>query len=124
MPGNSEHYFRNVRRAVAEWKHSQLQNSVKDDQDTTKLNDFLRKTAIIYHSLKDYLDSNDTLSEESLSGILNAIGDKRKLSYEDRMILLDYLLHDLMEYPFTYNTSLINSFQPTNILNTKIVPNK
>jgi hypothetical protein len=125
MSRNAEQYFRNVRTAVAKWKHSQLQASVKEDQDTSKLNDFLRQTAIVYHVLKDYLDSKDApLSDESLSGILNAIGDKRELSYEDRMILQDYLLHDLMEYPFTYNTSLINSFQPTNILNTNIVPNK
>ena len=125
MAKNSEQVLRNVRAAVAKWKHSYLQTSVKDDQDTTKLNLFLQQTANAYHTLKEYLDSpTASISDPSLQIILEAIGDKHALSQDDEMMLQDYLFRDLIEYPFTYNTSLINSFERTDVLNTNIVPNK
>lgn len=125
MPRESDQFLRNVRAAITQWKQSQLQNSVQDDQDTTKLNLFLEQTAVAYKNLKQYLESESyDLSDSSLSPILEAIGNKHQLSHEEEVLLREYLFRDLIEYPFTYNTTLINSFRTTNALNTKIVPNK
>jgi hypothetical protein len=125
MPRESDQFLRNVRAAITQWKQSQLQNSVQDDQDTTKLNLFLEQTAVAYKNLKQYLESESyDLSDFSLSPILEAIGNKHQLSHEEEVLLREYLFRDLIEYPFTYNTTLINSFRTTNALNTKIVPNK
>lgn len=125
MSRDSDQFLRNVRTAIVEWKQSQLQNSVKEDQDTSKLNLFLKQTAVAYDNLKTYLESpNNAVSDASLSQILAAIGNKADLSDEEDMLLREYLFRDLIEYPFTYNTTLINSFQKSNALNTKIVPNK
>ena len=125
MSRDSEQFLRDVRAAIAQWKETQLQTSVKEDQDTTKLNLFLKQTAVAYHALKNYLDSEThVVSDPSLTTILNVIGNKDRLKYDDEMLLREYLFRDLIEYPFTYNTSLINSFQKTNALNTNIIPNK
>ena len=125
MARNSDQFLRTVRAALAQWKHTQLQTSVKDEQDTTKLNVYLKQTANAYYQMKDYLNTDaNTVSDPSLQDLLQIIGDKRLLSQEEEMLLQEYLFRDLIEYPFTYNTSLINSFKTTNALNTKIVPNK
>lgn len=123
MSRDSDQFLRTVRAAITQWKQSQLQNVVKEDQDTSKLNLFLKQTAVAYENLKTYLESG-TNQDPSLGQILAAIGNKAELSEEEEMLLQEYLFRDLIEYPFTYNTSLINSFQTTNALNTKIVPNK
>jgi hypothetical protein len=125
MSRDSDQFLRNVRAAITQWKQSQLQNVVKEDQDTSKLNLFLKQTAVAYDSLKTYLESpTNTVSDISLSQILTVIGNKTQLTDEEDMLLREYLFRDLIEYPFTYNTTLINSFQKTNALNTKIIPNK
>lgn len=125
MQRDSDQFLRNVRAAILQWKQSQLQSSIKEDQDTNNLNVFLKQTAVAYDTLKNYLGTPTTdLSDKSLSEILIAIGNKAELTDEEEMLLQEYLFRDLIEYPFTYNTALINSFQKTNALNTKIVPNK
>ncbi len=125
MARNSDQFLRTVRAALAQWKHSQLQSSVKEEQDTTKLNIYLKQSANAYHMMKEYLNTDArSIPDSTLQPILQAIGDKRLLTEEEEMLLLDYLFRDLIEYPFTYNMSLINSFKTTNALNTNIVPNK
>lgn len=125
MARNSHEFLRTIRKALATWKQAQLQNSVKEDQDTMKLNLFLKQTANAYYMLKDYLDSNTAIvSDPSLRQIVEIIGDKQQLSDEQEMLLRDSLFRDLIEYPFTYNTTLINGFSNSNALNTNIVPNK
>jgi hypothetical protein len=123
MSRDSDVFLHTVRSALAQWKQSELQNSVQDDQDTTKLNVFLRKTAVVYDILKDYID-NGKATDPSLAVIVNAIGNLDQLSQEEDMLLREYLFRDLIEYPFTYNTHLINSFTKKNALDTNIVPNK
>ncbi len=123
MVGDS--FLEEVRQALLRWKQQQLQTSVKDDQDTQKLNLYLKETAIAHEMLTDYIQSkNRSVLDPSLDDVVNAIGDLSALSRDQRMLLNEYLFRDLIEYPFTYNTRLINSFQQKNALNTNIIPNK
>lgn len=124
MSRDPDTYIRNVRTAVAKWKQNQLVNVVQEDQDTTKLNSYLKLTALAHQMLKDYLDSNKSQVDPLLNEIISIIGPVSGLTSEEMMLLDDYLFRDLVEYPFTYNTQLINSFEKRNAFNTKIVPNK
>ncbi len=75
--------------------------------------------------LKNYIQTHGKSQVDSmLKSILESIGPVDDLSLEEEMLVEHALTHDLLEYPFTYNTSLINSFQKSNILNTNIIPNK
>ena len=124
MPRDPDDYIRNVRATVATWKQTQLLDSLQDDQDTTKLNGYLKLTALAHQMLKDYVTSNKSQSDPLLRDIVNAIGPISGLTSEELMLLEDSLFRDLVEYPFTYNTNLINSFEKRNTFNRKIVPNK
>lgn len=125
MPRDLDEFLHSIRSALKEWKQTQLLDLLQDRQETTRLNDYIRLTGESYYMLKDYLDSNGTSTiDPLLNPILNAIEDLSKLSDEERIALDCYLFRDLVEYPFTYNTNLINSFETKNILDTNIVPNK
>jgi hypothetical protein len=124
MPRDPDDYIRNVRATVATWKQTQLLDSLQDDQDTTKLNGYLKLTALAHQMLKDYVTSNKSQSDPLLRDIVNAIGPISGLTSEELMLLEDSLFRDLVEYPFKYNTNLINSFEKRNTFNRKIVPNK
>ncbi len=90
-----------------------------------KLNDYIQMASMAYYMLKDYLDSDGKSTVDPiLKPILDVIGPPSELTDEERLILDSYLFRDLVEYPFTYNTSLINSFDEIDVLNTNIVPNK
>lgn len=124
MSRDTDTYIRNIRGAVAKWKERQLLNTVQEEQDTTKLNGYLKLTALAHEMLKEYIDSRSSQTDPLLRDIVNAIGPVSGLTSEELMLLEDFLFRDLIEYPFTYNTTLINSFEKRNVLNTKIVPNK
>lgn len=124
MSRDPDKYIQTVRGAIAKWKQMQLINSVGDEQDTTKLNSYLKLTALAHENLKDYLTMNRSQPDPLLRDIVLAIGPVSGLTSEEMMLLDDYIFRDLVEYPFTYNTNLINSFEKRNVLNTKIVPNK
>lgn len=124
MSRDPDNYIRNVRGAIAKWKQAQLLNSVQEDQDTMKLNAYLKLTVFAHQMLKDYIHSKRQQIDPLLRDIVNAIGPVSGLSSEELMLLEDFLFRDLVEYPFTYNTNLINSFEKRNAVNTKIVPNK
>ena len=120
-----DEYIRNLRKVLITWKQNQLSESIQEAQETTKLNDYLKLTALAHEMLKNYINSNGKLYVDPLlREVVVAIGEPSKLSSEEKMLVEDYLFRDLIEYPFTYNTVLINSFQTRNILNTNIIPNK
>lgn len=122
---DTDKFIETLRDSIAKWKQDQLLESVHDDQDTTKLNSYLKLTGLAYEMLKSYLDSQGKQPfDPILQPIVNAIGPISGLSSEDAMFLEYYLFRDLVEYPFTYNTRLIDSFEKKNILDTKIIPNK
>lgn len=126
MARDPDEYIRAVRAVLAKWKETQLANSVGDDQDTTKLNTYLKLTALAHQKLQEYLTSTTTRPQTDplLRELVNAIGPVSGLTSEESMLVEDALFRDLVEYPFTYNTRLINSFEQRNAVTTKIVPNK
>ena len=122
---NTSEFVRNLRASIAKWKQEQLQDITQDFQDTMKLNQYIQLTGKAYNMLKMYIDTQGTSKIDSLlQTIVDSIGPLNELSMEEQMLVEDALTHDLLEYPFTYNTNLINSFDKRNVLNTNIVPNK
>ena len=122
---NTSEFVRNLRASIAKWKQEQLQDITQDFQDTMKLNQYIQLTGKAYNMLKMYIDTQGTSKMDSLlQTIVDSIGPLNELSMEEQMLVEDALTHDLLEYPFTYNTNLINSFDKRNVLNTNIVPNK
>lgn len=122
---NSALFLRNFRSVLAKWKQDQLQDITQDYQDTMKLNLYIQLTGKAYNLLKDYLNKQNRYKVDSLlESIVDAIGPVEELSMEEQMLVEDALTHDLLEYPFTYNTNLIDKFDKRNILNTNIIPNK
>ena len=125
MQRDSDQFLRNIRGLLGHWKQQQLMEAIHDDQDTTKLNQYIKMTAFAYNMLNQYIKSNgQSKLDVSLGDILQAIGNVELLNREERMLLQEYFFNDLIEYPFTYNTSLINSFQKRNAVNTNFVPNQ
>lgn len=125
MQRDSDQFLRNIRGLLGHWKQQQLMEAIHDDQDTTKLNQYIKMTAFAYNMLNQYIKSNgQSKFDVSLGDILQAIGNVELLNREERMLLQEYFFNDLIEYPFTYNTSLINSFQKRNAVNTNFVPNQ
>lgn len=125
MRRDPDEFVRNLRKTVLQWKQKQLLSSLQEDQDTMKLNDYIKLTALAHEMLKNYIQSDGKAPVDPiLSEILQVIGAPSSLTAEEEMLVEDALFRDLVEYPFTYNTALINSFDKRNILNTNIVPNK
>ena len=125
MQRDSDQFLRNIRGLLGQWKQQELMEAIHDDQDTTKLNQYIKMTAFAYNMLNQYIKSNgQSKFDVSLGDILQAIGNVELLNREERMLLQEYFFNDLIEYPFTYNTSLINSFQKRNAVNTNFVPNQ
>lgn len=125
MSQSSDEFLENLRVDLANWKREQFDSSVQEDQDVTKLNDYLKLTAFAYQMLKTYLEQKDVSKvDPMLQPILTSLGDINQLSREKKDLAIEYLFRDLIEYPFTYNTRLINSFDETNIVRTNIIPNK
>lgn len=123
--GQSDDFIWQVRHAISKWKEAQLIHVTQDDQDTTRLNGYLKITALAYDMIIQYLDSDgEKKVDSSLYPILHSLGHVSSLSRDQEMLLREYLFRDLVEYPFTYNTELINSFQKKNVLDTNIIPNK
>lgn len=125
MQRDSDQFLRNIRGVLGQWKQQQLTNAIHEEQDTTKLNEYIKMTSLAYDMLQEYVKSNGkSRMDVSLGDIFRAIGSVENLNREERMLLQEYLFRDLIEYPFTYNTSLINSFQKRNAVNTNFVPNQ
>jgi hypothetical protein len=125
MQRDSDEFLENIRGSLALWKQEQLKEAIHEDQDTTKLNQYVKMTALAYDMLKEYVSSNGKNTVDPALGlILEAIGTVDTLTRDERMLLQEYLFRDLIEYPFTYNTRLINSFQRRNAVNTNFVPNQ
>lgn len=125
MRRDPDEFVRNVRKTVLQWKQKQLLSSLQDEQDTMKLNEYIKLTALTHEMLKKYIKSDGKSSVDPiLSDIVQSIGSPSSLTPEEEMLIEDSLFRDLVEYPFTYNTALINSFDKRNVFNTNIVPNK
>jgi hypothetical protein len=122
---STNEFVQNLRNSISIWKQQQLIESIQEDQDNGKLNDYLKITAMAHDLLKKYVESEGKSQIDStLNTIIQAIGNLSGLTTEQRMMLEEYIFRDLVEYPFTFNVGLINSFEQRNVLDTNIVPNK
>ena len=120
-----DEFIRNLRGAIGAWKQDQLGNITKETQDTQKLNEYLKLTGLAYQMLKKYIETQGkSPTDPLLATIIESIGPIDDLTIEEQILIEDSFTRDLLEYPFTYNTKLINSFQKSNVLNTNIIPNK
>jgi hypothetical protein len=111
------------RKALSSWKKNELDTTIGEEQDTLLLNAYTKKTADLYYSLKSYIENNTSLSvtDETLN---EALGDPTTLTMDERIQILQSLFRDLIEFRFTYDTTLINSFTSEEALDTNIIPNK
>lgn len=111
------------RAAISEWKQKQLDSILGDNQDTQALNAYLKKTKETYQSIKNYIESksDETRIDKEL---LISMGDPKTYSPDTRINILHTLTRDLLEFPFTFDRALTNSFTDDEAVQTKIIPNK
>lgn len=113
----------NFRKALSKWKQTQLENIIGEDQDTLALNSYLKRTSEQYEDMKNYIEENkksDRLDKE----LLAMVGNPQEFSTDTRINILHTLFRDLIEFPFTYDTVLINSFNEDEAVKRNIVGNK
>lgn len=111
------------RETLTTWKKKQLEDILKENQNTLALNSYLQKTAEIYDSLKNYIEGR-TKEIPVEKALVEDLGNPLSFDLDTRIRLLHTLFRDLIEFPFTYDTKLINSFTKEDILNTNILPNQ
>jgi hypothetical protein len=123
MPSPNSERLAKFRRVLSAWKQKELNDIIGENQNTLALNAYTKKTADVYYALKDYIDEGSalTINEPELTDVL---GDPETLTLDERLQILQSLFRDLIEFRFTYDTELINSFNPEEKLNTNIVPNE
>jgi hypothetical protein len=112
------------RKALAEWKATQLKDILKDEQDTTALNAYLESTANLHSAFESYMYGNTKITATLPESLRSILGDVHTIPSDLRTEILYSLSRDLLEFPFTYDTNLINSFQADEVLKTNIIPNK
>ena len=122
-PSPNSERLAQFRRVLSAWKQKELNGILGNNQDTLALNLYSKKTVQVYYALKDYIDEGSalTINEPELTDVL---GDPETLTMDERFQILQSLFRDLIEFRFTYDTELINSFNPEEKLNTNIVPNE
>lgn len=118
------------RQRLANWKKNHLDTITKDNQHTTALNTFTTDCSDLYFLLRDVLEGHspsETLRNHTLWKQLG--GQKNGFfpvqSPMDRTELNQVIFRDLVEFPYTFNTKLINSFSRRNSLeDAEIIPNE
>jgi hypothetical protein len=111
------------RVAVSKWKEEQLDTILGDTQNTVALNTYLKKTKETYEAMKNYIEGIG-LADHIDESLRTALGNPSDFSTDTRINILHTISRDLIEFPFTYDTALINSFQPDETLETEIIANK
>lgn len=117
------------RQRLATWKKLHLDGITKNSQDTTALNTFTNDCSDLYFLLRDILEGrrpSETLKNHSLwkqiGGQKNGVFPVQ--SAIDRTELNHLIFRDLVEFPYTFNTKLINSFPRRDSLeDAEIIPN-
>lgn len=121
----SDLFVQQLRAKIASFKSAELENTIQEDQNTERLNGYLKLTSLAYEMLKRFIDTNGSSQlDPLLAPIASVLRKEKGLSPEEKMLAKEYLFRDFIEYPFTYNSQLINSFDKSDILTTNIVPNK
>lgn len=113
------------RRKLSEWKQTQVDSILGENQDTMILNAYLKKSGSIYNDFQDHIELGKPLSGKSgAEEILAFLPDLSSLDVDTRIQLLHILFRDLVEFPFTYDTKYTNSLQKEEAFDTNILSNK
>ena len=117
-----------LRETLLLWKKSYLTNLTKEAQDTTVLNTFLKTCAILFYELRDVIEGqkpSKTLLQYPVWKQIQKLHIFPVQAPLMRIELTQVIFRDLLEFPFTFNSKLANSFLNQNSLEgTKIVPNE
>lgn len=110
------------RKAISQWKQQQLDTIIGDKQNTTALNVYLKKTKEMYSNITNFIETNVSSDRIDIT-LRNALGNPNEYNTNTRINILHTLFRDLIEFPFTYDKVLINSFQNDEAVQTNIIPN-
>jgi hypothetical protein len=115
-----------IRTHVLTWKKKVLNAMTKDNQDTLVLNEFRNELVSLFYLLRDVMEGYDPTPELESHEVWATIKDYFPLHDGIERIDLTHILYrDLVEFPFTFNSKLINAFLKKNSLeNAEILPNK
>lgn len=115
-----------IRNHVLSWKKRKLNRMTKDNQDTLVLNKFRNELVSLFYLLRDAMEGYEPSSELQSHEVWTTIKDYFPLHDGIERIDLTHILYrDLVEFPFTFNSKLINAFLKKNSLeNAEILPNK
>ena len=115
-----------IRSHVLTWKKKLLNAMTKDNQDTLVLNKFRNELVSFFYLLRDVMEGYDPTPELESHEVWATIKDYFPLHDGiERIDLTHSLYRDLVEFPFTFNSKLINAFLKKNSLeNAEILPNK
>lgn len=103
------------RRTITTWKRESLNSFTENQQDATKLNSYLAKLTSLYFEFLRVLEGNRSsaaLQQNSL-WIALTTGETKFFpvaSPLDRTVYKQILFRDLVEFPFTFNTDLMDRF--------------
>jgi hypothetical protein len=112
------------RNALAVWKATQIKDILRDEQDTSALNVYLQSAANLQSTVESYINGNTKIASSIPESFRTILGNIRSMPSDLRAEVSYSLFRDLIEFPFTYDTNLINSFQADEVLKTNIIPNK
>lgn len=115
-----------VRNEILKWKKNLLNKLTKDNQDTLVLDIFRNEVNAFYYLIRDVLDGEEPSEELEEYDIWRRISKYFPLRDSAERIDLSHMLYrDLVEFPFTFNSKLVNSFLEKNSLeDAEILPNK
>jgi len=115
-----------IRTHVLTWKKKVLNAMTKDNQDTEVLNEFRNELVAFFYLLRDVMEGYEPRPELESYEVWATIQDYFPLHDGiERIDLTHTLYRDLVEFPFTFNSKLINAFLKKNSLeNAEILPNK
>lgn len=117
------------RQRLATWKKQHLDTVTKDNQHTTALNSFTTDCSELYFLLRDVLEGHPPSATLRNHSLWKQIGGQQNgifpvQSPMDRTELNQVIFRDLVEFPYTFNTKLINSFPRRDSLeDAEIIPN-
>ncbi len=103
------------RQTLADWKKQELNSLTTDEQDVQKLNKFIDNCSQLYLELRDVIDGKKPSQSLENHPLWKQIGGKQNAYFPiqsplDRAEMSHLVFRDLVEFPFTFNTRLINSF--------------
>lgn len=114
------------RNTVLKWKKQLLNSITEDKQDTLVLEIFRNELSELFYLIRDVLEGQEPDEELVKHDIWKHI--EKYFPLEDAMERIDLthlLYRDLVEFPFTFNSKLVNAFLKKNSLeDAEILPNK